>query len=83
MLVRKVINIAAPQTEEQLERLKILREMKDEDIIFDEDCMPLSEECERKNEYIMRKYHTRRVTKELWLKEFPEDFQKRQTGAAG
>lgn len=83
MLVRKVINIAAPLTEEQLERLKILREMKDEDIIFDEDCMPLSEECERKNEYIMRKYHTRRVTKELWLKEFPEDFQKRQTGAAG
>ena len=83
MLVRKVINIAAPQTEEQLERLKILREMKDEDIIFDEDCMPLSEECERKNEYIMRKYHTCRVTKELWLKEFPEDFQKRQTGAAG
>lgn len=83
MLVRKAINIAAPLTEEQLERLKILREMKDEDIIFDEDCMLLSEECERKNEYIMRKYHTRRVTKELWLKEFPEDFQKRQTGAAG
>ena len=77
MLVRKIINVAAPLTPEQKAELAALREMKDEDITFDEDCMPLSEECERKNDYIMRKYNTRRVTKELWLKEFPEDFQKR------
>ena len=78
MLVRKVIDVNAPLTPEQIERLKLVEAMKDEDIVFDEDCMPLSEECQRKNDYIMRKYKTRRVTKELWLKEFPEDFQRRQ-----
>ena len=44
-------------------------------IVFDEDCMPLSEECRQKNLYIMKKYKTRRVTKEMWRKEFPEDFK--------
>ena len=83
MLFRKVIDIAAPLIEEQRERLKILREMSDEDIVFDEDCMPLSDECHRKNEYIMRKYNTRRVTKEMWMAEFPERFQKHKSEAAG
>ena len=55
-----------------------LAALKDRPITYDEDCMPLSEECQRKNDFIMRKYNTRRVTKELWLKEFPEDFQKRK-----
>jgi len=50
MLVRKIINVAAPLTPEQKVELAALREMKDEDINFDEDCMPLSEECERKND---------------------------------
>lgn len=54
MLVRKIINVATPLTPEQKVELAALREMKDEDITFDEDCMPLSEECERKNDYIMR-----------------------------
>ena len=80
MLVRKIINVAAPLTEEEKAELAAL---KDRPIVFDEDCMPLSEECERKNDYIMRKYKTRRVTKELWLKEFPEDFSKRKAEAAG
>lgn len=80
MLVRKIINVAAPLTEEEKAELAAL---KDRPIVFDENCMPLSEECERKNDYIMRKYKTRRVTKELWLKEFPEDFSKRKAEAAG
>lgn len=80
MLIRKIINVAAPLTEKEKAEIAAL---KDRPIVYDEDCMPLSEECERKNDYIMRKYNTRRVTKELWLKEFPEDFQKRKAEAAG
>ena len=69
--VRKV---GTPLTEEQKAEIAAL---KDRPIVFDEDCMPMSEEYRQKNLYIMRKYNTRRVTKELWLKEFPERFQKR------
>ena len=36
MLVRKIINVAAPLTPEQKAELAALREMKDEDITFDE-----------------------------------------------
>ena len=78
MLVRKVINIAAPLTEEQLERLKILREMKDEDIVFDEDCPPTTEEQADETIYLMRKYKMRRITKEILMAEFPERFQNRK-----
>ena len=73
----------AKPTPEQLERLKLLEEMPDEDIIFDEDCPPPTDKQVDELDYIMRKYNTRRVTKELWLKEFPEDFQKRKAEAAG
>ena len=38
MLVTKVIDINAPLTPEQLERLKLLENMTDDDIVFDEDC---------------------------------------------
>ena len=44
MLVRKVIDISAPLTPEQLERLKLLDEIKDEDIVYDEDCPKLTPE---------------------------------------
>ena len=54
--------------------------LKNRPIVFDEDCMPLSEECWQKNLHIMRKYKTRRITRELWMKEYPEDFNKRITG---
>ena len=77
MLVRKIIDIAAPLTEEQRERLKILREMKDEDIVYDEDCPPTTEEQADEIIYLMRKYKTRRITKEILMAEFPERFQKR------
>ena len=80
MLVRKVINIAAPLTEEQKAELAVLREMKDEDIVFDEDCPPTTEEQADETIYLMRKYNTRRITNEILMAEFPERFQKRTTG---
>ena len=75
MLVRKIINVAAPLTAEEKAELAAL---KNRPIVYDEDCMPLSEECERKNDYIMRKYKTRRITKEILMAEFPERFKKRE-----
>ena len=68
----------AKPTPEQLERLKLLEEMPDEDIIFDEDCPPPTE-----LDYLIRKYKTRRITKEIKMKEFPERFQKRKAEVAG
>ena len=44
MLVTKVIDINAPLTPEQLERLKLLENMTDDDIVYDEDCPPQTEE---------------------------------------
>lgn len=44
MLVRKVIDISAPLRPEQLERLKLLDNIKDEDIVYDEDCPKLTDE---------------------------------------
>jgi len=44
MLVRKWIDVGAPLTPEQLERLKLLDDIKDEDIVFDEDCPELTDE---------------------------------------
>jgi len=44
MLVTKVIDLNAPLTPEQLERLKLLENMTDDDIVFDEDCPPQTEE---------------------------------------
>ena len=34
-------------------------------------------------DYLMRKYKTRRITKEIKMKEFPERFQKHKSEAAG
>ena len=44
MLVRKVIDIRAPLRPEQIERLKLLDDIKDEDIVYDEDCPELTDE---------------------------------------
>ena len=44
MLVRKVIDVSAPLTPEQIERLKLLDNIKDEDIVFDDDCPPQTSE---------------------------------------
>lgn len=44
MLVTKVIDISAPLTPEQEAELDALSKMSDEDIVFDEDCPPQTEE---------------------------------------
>lgn len=44
MLVRKVIDISAPLTPEQIERLDALDKLSDEDIVFDEECPPQTPE---------------------------------------
>ncbi len=65
MLVRKWINLKAPLTEEQKAELAALREMSDEDIVYDEDCPPTTEEQVNRSIYLMKKYNTRRITKEI------------------
>ena len=44
MLVTKVIDLNAPLRPEQLERLKLLENMTDDDIVYDEDCPPQTDE---------------------------------------
>lgn len=44
MLVTRVIDVNAPLTEEQKARLAILKQMSDDDIVYDEDCPKLTEE---------------------------------------
>ena len=44
MIVRRVIDVNAPLTEEQKARLAILKTMSDDDIVYDEDCPKLTEE---------------------------------------
>ena len=44
MLVTKIIDLNAPLTPEQLARLKLLENMSDDDIVFDEDCPPQTAE---------------------------------------
>ncbi|MBR4642701.1 MAG: hypothetical protein IKO74_08305 [Selenomonadaceae bacterium] len=44
MMVYKWIDVGAPLTPEQIERLKLLENMTDDDIVFDEDCPPQTEE---------------------------------------
>lgn len=74
MLVRKIINVAAPLTEEEKAELAAL---KDRPIVYDEECPPMSEAELDELDYLIRKYKTRRITKEILMTEFPERFQKR------
>ena len=75
MLVRKFINVAAPLTKEEKAELAAL---KDRPIVYDEDCPPMTEEELDELDYLIRKYKTRRITKEILMAEFPERFQKRE-----
>ena len=43
-IVRKVIDVNAPLTEEQKARLAVLKTMTDDDIVYDEDCPKLTDE---------------------------------------
>ncbi|MBR3498646.1 MAG: hypothetical protein IKO05_06625 [Selenomonadaceae bacterium] len=80
MLVRKMINVAAPLTAEEQTELAAL---KDRSITYDEDCPPMTDEQLDELDYLMRKYKTRRITKEIKMAEFPERFQKRKAEATG
>ena len=44
MLVTRIIDVNAPLTEEQKARLEALKQMSDDDIVYDEDCPKLTEE---------------------------------------
>ena len=80
MLVRKIINVAAPLTEEEKAEIAAL---KDRPIVYDEDCPPTTDEELDELDYLIRKYKTRRITKEIKMAEFPERFQKHKSEAAG
>ena len=80
MLVRKIINVAAPLTEEEKDELAAL---KNRPITYDEECPPMTEEELDELDYLIRKYKTRRITKEILMAEFPERFQKYKSEAAG
>jgi hypothetical protein len=43
-IVTKIIDVNAPLTEEQKARLAVLKNMSDEDIVYDEDCPELTDE---------------------------------------
>ncbi|MBQ3444410.1 MAG: hypothetical protein IJG33_14335 [Selenomonadaceae bacterium] len=73
-------NPPPPLTEEEKAELAAL---KDRPITYDEDCPPMTEEQLDELDYLMRKYKTRRITKEIKMKEFPERFQKHKSEAAG
>lgn len=70
----------APLTEEEKAEIAAL---KDRPIVYDEDCPPTTEEEADESIYLMRKYNTRCITKEILMAEFPERFQKHKTEAAG
>lgn len=43
-IVTKIIDVNAPLTEEQKDRLAVLKNMSDDGIIYDEDCPKLTDE---------------------------------------
>jgi len=67
-------------TEEEKAELAAL---KDRPITYDEDCPSTTKEEADEAIYLMRKYKTRRITKEILMAEFPERFQNRKAEAAG
>lgn len=70
----------APLTDEERAEIAAL---KNRPIVYDEDCPPTTDEQADETIYLMRKYNTRRITKEIKMAEFPERFQKRKSEAAG
>ena len=62
MLVRKIINVKAPLTEEERAELAAL---ENRPIVYDEDCPPMTDEHLAWLGYMMKKYKTRRITKEI------------------
>ena len=44
MLVTRIIDVKAPLTPEQKAEIEALKQMSDDDIVYDEDCPKLTEE---------------------------------------
>ncbi len=59
--------------EEQAE----LAALKTRPIVYDEDCPPMSSEEHEEIRYLIRKYKTGYITREMWMTEFPERFVNR------
>lgn len=72
-------NPPPPLTEEEKAELAAL---KDRPITYDEECPPMTNEQLDELDYLIRKYKTRRITKEILMAEFPERFQKRKAEVA-
>ena len=68
-MVTYILHKGQPLTEEEKQQLEALREMPDEDIIVDEDCPEFTNEEWEFYDYLMKKYNTNRVTKEMVLHE--------------
>ena len=62
------------------EQIEEIRALKDRPITYDEDCPPMTDQKLEELDYLMRKYKTRRITKEIKMKEFPERFKNRNIG---
>ena len=65
MLIKKVIDVSAPLTAEQEAELEALEELDDDDIFMDEDCPPMIDEELDWLGYLINKYNTRSITKEI------------------
>ena len=68
-MVTYILHKGQPLTDEQEQELEALRNMPDEDIIVDEDCPETTDEEWEFYDYLMKKYNTNIVTKEMVLNE--------------
>lgn len=71
------MRVGEPLTAEEKAEIAAL---KGRPIVFDEDCPPMSKKKHEEIRYLIRKYKTRTITKEMWMKEFPERFKNRDVG---
>ena len=69
--------VGEPLTAEEKAEIAAL---KGRPIVYDEDCPPMSKEEHEEVRYLIRKYKTRYITNEMWMKEFPERFKNRGVG---
>ena len=71
------MRVGEPLTEEEKAEIAAL---KGRPITYDEECPPMTKEQLDELDYLMLKYNTRRITKEIKMKEFPERFKKKDVG---
>ena len=71
------MRVGEPLTAEEKAEIAAL---KGRPIVFDEDCPPTTKEQADESIYLMCKYNTRRITKEILMKEFPERFKRKDIG---